>query len=113
MRIRLSLLLVPLFLLAMLQPLPAQSGGDKKKDGDPKKEPEITANTKIGGKTLDEWIKWIPDPDRSKTEVAIKTIITYGPNVAQKAVPDLLKELQKHNKPNALDMSVRVNGCIA
>src|SRR5438270_694500 len=108
MRFRLTLLVVPLFLLALLPPAPAQTG-DKKKDPDPKKEAdkEITADTKINGKKLDEWIKLIADRDRSQTEVAIKTIISYGPTLAKKAVPDLLKELKKHNKPNPIDLSVR------
>jgi HEAT repeat protein len=114
MRFRLTLLVAPCFFLALLPPLAAQPG-DKKKDGDPKKEAdkEITADTKIGGKKLDEWIKLISDRDRSQTEIAIKTILSYGPTLAKKAVPDLIKELQKHNKPLPIDLSVRVNGCIA
>jgi hypothetical protein len=111
------LLLVPLVLLALLQPAPAQTGGDKKKDGDTKKEPDdkLTADSKVNGKNLDEWIKLIPNPDRSLTELAIKSIITYGPELAKKAVPPLIAELKKH-KPaldQPIDMSVRVNGCVA
>jgi HEAT repeat protein len=105
-----------LFLLAMVQPMLAQTGDKKKdKDTEPPKKEEMTESTKVNGKVLDEWIKLIDNPDRSKTEMAIQAIVSYPPEVAKKAVPTLLKELQKH-KPafnESIDMSVRVNGCIA
>src|SRR5258708_1660909 len=95
MRNRLSLILVPLFLLAIVQALAGQATGDKK--GDPKKEKEsekVTEKTEINGKTLKEWIDLIPDKDRFKTEFAIKSIMLYGPELAKKAVPDLIEELK-------------------
>jgi HEAT repeat protein len=125
MKFRLSLIVASLFLLAILQPAPSAAPtaalpqtDDKKKDLDPKKEkekePEITANTKFEGKTLDDWMKLISDKDRSKTEVAIQMIMRYGPKLAMKAVPKLVAELQKHKKGvSEIDLSVRVNGCIA
>jgi HEAT repeat protein len=107
MRFRLSLIVVPLFFWGIVQALPAQFGPDKKID--PKKQEEITEDTKINGKTLDQWIALIPSKDRSQTEIAIQTIVMYGPKVAKKAVPKLLEELKKPS----IDISVRVNGCIA
>jgi HEAT repeat protein len=121
MRFRFTLLVVPLFLLAIMQPMLAQPAGDKtgdkgdpKKDKDKDKEPEkITEKTKINGKDLKAWIELIPSPDRSVTEIAIKTIMLYGPDIAKQAVPALIKELNRHKKPDPIDLSVRVNGCIA
>jgi HEAT repeat protein len=120
MRFRFTLIVVALFLLAIMQPILAQPAGDKTGDkkGEPKKdkdkEPEkITEKTEINGKILKAWIDLIPSKDRSVTEVAIKTIMLYGPDIAKKAVPALIEELEKHNKPDPIDLSVRVNGCIA
>jgi uncharacterized protein (UPF0147 family) len=89
-----------------------QKKEDKDKDKDKDKK-EITAATEIGGKNLDQWIALIHDKDRSQTEVAIKTILTYPPDVAKKAVPEIIKELKKHTKVAPIDMSVRVNGTLA
>ena len=43
-------------LAVAVQPAAAQIGGDKKKDDQAKKEPDITAETQFGGKNLDEWM---------------------------------------------------------
>jgi HEAT repeat protein len=83
---------------------------DKKKD-DKKAPPKITD---IGGKSLDEWIKDIPSKDRSKSAMAIETVLRFGPDQAKKAVPLIIVELRKHKPGIAiLDMSVRINGAVA
>src|SRR5262245_34172395 len=98
---RVRFLTLTAFLLPLTAPpaLASQTGRDKKKDPDPQKKdklPEkITAATEINGKNLDQWIALIPSTDRSQTEVAIKTIVLYGPELAKKAVPALLAELKK------------------
>jgi HEAT repeat protein len=98
-----------LLLAACWMPALAQVG-DKKKD-DTKKEPEkITAETKIGGKNLAEWTDLIKGKDRSETEIALRSILMYPPDVAVAAVPAMLAELKKHdNTSTGIDMSVRVN----
>src|SRR5437588_3526664 len=110
--------LAALGLLAVAVPPAApQIGGDKKKDDQAKKEPDITAETLVSGKNLDEWIKLISppitNPDRSKTEMAIKAILNYPPEVAKKAVRPLIVELKKHPATALIDMNVRVNGAVA
>jgi HEAT repeat protein len=93
-------------------PLFAQTSGDKAKDD--KKEPEkITADTKIGGKNLDQWIELIKGKDRSVSEIAIKNVLAYPPDAAMRAVPTLIGEIKKHNAPAPVDLSVRVNACVA
>jgi HEAT repeat protein len=90
-----------------LLPAVGQVGDDKKKDAAAKKEPEITANTEIGGKTLPQWIKLIPSKDRSLTKTAIESIVFYGPELAQQAVPAMTAELKKHTANTPIDISVR------
>jgi HEAT repeat protein len=97
-----------LLLAACWMPALAQVGGDKKKD-DTKKEPEkITADTKVGGKNLAEWIDLIKGKDRSETEVALRTILLYPADIGVAAVPAMLAELKKHDI-TPIDTSVRVN----
>ncbi len=86
-----------------------QDKGKKSSTGekDAKKPAPIT---EIGGKTLDQWIAEISSRDRSRSSAAIKTILLFGPEQAQKAIPVILSELKKHRPPAAnLDASVRVN----
>lgn len=45
---------------------------------------------KLGGKGLEDWIKEISDPDPSVRQLAIRTVVNFGP-AAQKAVPSLQK----------------------
>jgi len=87
--------------------------GDKFKGPDPQKDlPKITADTEINGKTRDQWIALIPGdpkkPDRSQSELAVESIVLYGPELAQKAVPTMIAELEKHYTKSAVDLSVRV-----
>jgi HEAT repeat protein len=102
-------------ILSLTGPALAQTGGEKKTEGESKKEAEhLSATSELYGKNLDQWIGLIPSKDRSLTESAIKSIVAYGPDLAIKAVPALIAELGKHNPPaNAIDMSVRVNAPVA
>jgi HEAT repeat protein len=113
-----TLLIAGLFFLGAAIALAfSQTADDKKKDPDlltkDKEHPKITADTPVNGKTLDQWIALIHAKDRSQTEVAIKSIIAYGPELAKKAVPELIAELKKHSVNTPIDMSVRVNASVA
>jgi HEAT repeat protein len=61
---------------------------------------------KIGGKGLDEWIKDISDPDPSVRQIAIRTVVNFGPS-AQRAVKDLQKAV------SSTDASVRGDAAAA
>jgi hypothetical protein len=112
MRVR-SISLVLLLAAIWLPPTALAQVGDKKKD-EPKKEADkITADTKVAGRTLSEWIEVISKKDRSETEIAIKNILLYPSDLAAVAVPVIIGELKKHSVSNPIDMSVRVNGAFA
>lgn len=61
---------------------------------------------KIAGKALEEWIKEVSDPDPSVRQLAIRTVVNFGPPAA-KAVPSLQKALQ------STDASVRGDAAAA
>jgi HEAT repeat protein len=109
MRNALSTLTALLFLCAA-----AFGQGPQKKDekpgDDPKKAPEVN---EVGGRKLNEWIADISSKDPSKREHAMRMVLGFGPAKAQKAVPAILAELKKHNKPAPIDLSVRINGAVA
>jgi len=67
---------------------------------------EPTAASKIGGKTLEQWIHDLGSHDPSIAEVALQTIPLYGP-AASKAVPSLVPLL------SSADASLRVYSAIA
>jgi HEAT repeat protein len=103
------LLAVSLLLAASWMPaLALAQVGDKKKEAE-----KITAETKVAGRTLSEWIEVISKRDRSETEIAIKNILIYPSDLAAAAVPVIIAELKKHTVANPIDMSVRLNGAIA
>jgi HEAT repeat protein len=82
-----------------------------------KEDKKPAADTQIqvlGGKTLEQWIKEIKSPDRSRGENAIRTIQGFGPDRAYEAVPALIAELKKqtHGKIR-LDVSISVNAVMA
>jgi HEAT repeat protein len=110
MRIALFSLITATFLCA------AGTGQDaKKKDEKP---PDKSGTTKeiseVAGKTLDEWIELIHTTDPSKREQAMRTILAFGPEKAQQAVPAIIAELKKHNKSGVrVDLSVRISGAVA
>jgi HEAT repeat protein len=68
-----------------------------------------SASAPVLGKTIDQWIALISSKDPSKSEIAIQTILQFSPEVGQKAVPVLIKML---DKAFLLDKSVRVNAVI-
>lgn len=53
--------------------------------------------SQVGGKTLDQWIKEIEDPDPSHRQMAISQVLQFGPN-AKKAIPALIKQVR--NSPD-------------
>lgn len=98
MRIGLTLIAA----LALVGPVGAQE-----------KDKEVKEPTEIGGRSLSEWIKDINHKDPSKREVAIRTVLNFGPEKAYQAVPALLAELKKHTPERGIDGSLRVNLAIA
>jgi len=66
----------------------------------------------VGGRTFEQWMKDIGHKDPSRREVAIQTILAFGPEKAYEAAPALVGELRKH-LTNPIDTSLRVNITIA
>ena len=66
------------------------------------------SNPEIGGKTLDEWIKLIDDPDPSTREQAIRSVGQLG-SAAKRAVPALTRQVAKFDN----DLSPRTSAVIA
>jgi HEAT repeat protein len=81
-----------------------------KKEAKPDVPPPIT---EIGGKNIEQWIKDIQASDPSRREVAIRTVLMFGPQKSYAAVPELLKELKKHTPNTPIDMNTRMNGATA
>jgi len=105
-----------LFGVALLMFAAAATGQtiNKKKEPDKKEpDPQWPRITEIAGKTFEQWEKEIHADDPSDREIAIKTILNFGPKRAYEALPSILKELEKHKASNVLDLSVRVNGTVA
>src|SRR5437667_137333 len=99
-------------LAVAVQPAAAQIGGDKKKDDQAKKEPDITADTQVGGKNLDEWIKLIQDKEYSweLRDLPVKALgpVCWDkkespPEVAVDALIAALKDLAFKVRLSALD----------
>jgi HEAT repeat protein len=104
MRAALSIL-AALFILSA-----AATGQDAKKnagDADDRKKAEIN---EVAGQTFAHWIAQISAKDPSKREVAMRMVQDFEPEKAQKAVPVIIAELKKHNRPNPIDLSVRMSG---
>jgi HEAT repeats len=93
-------------LLAAARPALAQKANDAKPTPPPVEQ--------LGGKTINEWIKELKTAkDPSKVENDIRTILLFGPDAAQAAMPHLLSILRKHSRTTPVDTSVRVNTVIA
>jgi hypothetical protein len=107
---------VILFGLATLVLVCAGSAGQEAKKKE-EKPPDMGSATKevteIAGKDLDGWIKEIAHKDPSRRALAMRMVMGFGPQKAQKAVPMIYKELKKHTLSTPIDMSVRIDGCIA
>jgi HEAT repeat protein len=84
----------------------------KKKPKDDAKAPPPPEVTEIAGKSFKKWHEDIKSKDPSKREVAMKTILNFGPERAYEVVPEIIAQLKKHNKPSPVDLSVRVNGIL-
>jgi hypothetical protein len=78
------------------------------------KKPDGGQNTvaEVAGKGFYEWAKEIHHKDPAKREVAIKTVLLFGPDKAYSVLPDILSTLELHYK-STVDLSVRVNGVLA
>jgi HEAT repeat protein len=101
---------------ALLAVLCARPAAAQQKDKTPvEKNPDaISGGTLLGGKDLDGWIAVLATSrDPSEQENAIRTIMLYGPNLAVRAVPILLKTLKRHSLDYPVDASVRINSAIA
>ncbi len=108
---RLAMLTLTVFVL-----LCAASAGQqtKKKDEKPPNTGTAKEVTEVGGKTLNKWIEEISAKDPSKRAMAMRSVLAFGPEKAQQAVPAILKELGKHKPVTApIDMSVRLDGAMA
>jgi HEAT repeat protein len=88
--------------LAVAAPLPAQP----KAELTPKAAGMTSQTTEINGKTLPQWIREVRNPDAGLAEVAIRTIMLFGPDASREATPVLIDAL------NFTDTSLRVNACI-
>jgi HEAT repeat protein len=85
------------------------AAGQVPKKADPKMEPRADAKiaaaaanaapsavnypSQIAGKSLDQWIKEIDDPDPSHRVLAIQTVVGFGPN-AKRAIPSLIRQVK-------------------
>jgi HEAT repeat protein len=63
--------------------------------------------TQVFGKTLEQWIKEIDDPDPSHRTQAITNVLQFGPN-AKKAIPALVKQVK-----SSIDQAPRAYAIIA
>lgn len=61
--------------------------------------------SQIAGKTLDEWVKQIDNPDPSVREQAIRTVVLFGPS-ARRAIPALVRQVNNNNDLNSLANSI-------
>jgi HEAT repeat protein len=90
--------------LLAVAPLAAQP----KAELTPKAAGVTSQTTKINGKTLQEWVKQVKDPDAGLAEVAIHTIALFGTDAGKEKEPSaaLIDAL------SLTDTSLRVNACI-
>lgn len=104
----LLLMLVPALLTAPT--VWAQKKADPPKKAEPAQKSQLSSYM---GKSLDEWIAEIGSRDRSRGEVALRAVMLFGPEQAQRAVPAILKELNKHRPPNNhIDAGFRTDAVI-
>jgi hypothetical protein len=65
--------------------------------------------TEVEGKSLQAWIKEIPQADRAKSLRAMRNTLRFDPAKAIAAVPVILNELGKHKPANSLDAGFRAD----
>lgn len=61
----------------------------------------------VYGKTIDEWIALIPSKDRSMSARAIAAVQLFSPELSERALPALIRELKKHSSSAHLDTTIR------
>jgi HEAT repeat protein len=64
-----------------------------------------TPPNEIGGKTLDEWIRQIDNPDPSVREHAIRCVMLFGPS-ARRAIPSLVRQVRNDNDYSPLSNAI-------
>jgi len=89
---------------------PGKAGKDPKESD---KEPKFVVPKAVLGRNFDAWKVELKSKDPSRREKAMRTILLFGPDKAYEALPELIAELAKHNKPTPIDLAVRVNGVFA
>jgi HEAT repeat protein len=100
---------MPMVLVVLVTSV-ADSQEPKKKDNDKKEMKEIT---EFAGKNFAQWKKELHHKDPAEREVAFRAIVMFPLARVYTALPDIIQELKKHNNPDPVDLSVRVNGVIA
>jgi HEAT repeat protein len=94
---------------ALLWLVASSSGQDRSMEKGEKPPPKYKVGS-ILGKNLSQWVEEIKDRDKGKAENAIRTVILFGQQDAQRAVPVMVAEMKK---PPPIDTSIRVNITIA
>jgi HEAT repeat protein len=77
----------------------------------PAAESKITANSKLDGKTLGEWVADIKSTDPSVQRTALKAVVYYGRLARNEAVPAIISVLK--NRDRAPEASIKVYGALA
>src|SRR5438034_724802 len=92
-------------LLAALLIASAGTGQGTGKKADPKKVDLVkeALGEKIGGKTLEQWMKEFSLKDSSRREAAIKMVSLFPVESQYKAIPPLLAELKRHSIKSPTD----------
>lgn len=75
------------------------------------KEVPFVEPTEVRGKTFKEWVKEIHARDPAHRNDAMMAVIMFGPDRAMEAVPEIIKELNRHKTTN-VDLAVRVKGIV-
>jgi HEAT repeat protein len=94
--------------------IPAQAQNPKappETTTNPALESKITANSKLDGKTLGEWVADIRATDPSVQRAALKAVVYYGKLARNEAVPAIITVLK--NRDRVPEASVKVYGALA
>jgi HEAT repeat protein len=111
MRLTFSYAVAGFLCWATLTPVLAQKpDGPPGPNNNPSSENKITANSKLDGKTLREWVAEIKANDPSVQRTAIQAVMNYGAVARNDAVPAIISVL---NRERASEVSVKVNGVMA
>src|SRR4051812_4751262 len=91
----------------------AASAAAQEIKGKEEKKESMAPITEIGGKGLEAWIKEIDSTDPGRRELAMRTVLQFGPQQAYQAVPTIIARLKKHTPARPIDLGTRVSGSIA